>query len=99
MEKSDPLTLCVDEACESYLACKKHAIEVHLVLGTQRLLELRGSVNGSTDQKRVTLPSVKDDLESLRGIPNIDFRVVLGIHEVCGNIEEVSHFQRKTTYS
>jgi len=82
IEKSEPLTLYVDEACESYLACKKHAIEVHLVLGTQRLLELKGGVNGSTDRRRVILPSVKNDLESLRGITNIDLRVILGIHEV-----------------
>ena len=40
MENSEPFDLYVDEADESYLVCRKHAIEVHLTLGTQRLLEL-----------------------------------------------------------
>ena len=35
----------MDDAVESYLLCRKHAIEVHLVLGTHKLLELRGVVN------------------------------------------------------
>lgn len=41
IENSVPLALYDDELEESYLACRKHAIEVHLVLGTQRLLELK----------------------------------------------------------
>lgn len=41
MENSEPFALYVDEAVESYLACRKHAIDVHLVLGIQRLLDLR----------------------------------------------------------
>lgn len=40
MENSVPFSLWVAEALESYFECKKHEIEVHLVLGTQRLLEL-----------------------------------------------------------
>ena len=36
-----PFALYVDDAFESYLAWRKHAIDVHDVLGTQRLLELR----------------------------------------------------------
>jgi hypothetical protein len=40
MENSDPLALNVEDAVESYLACKKHAMDVHDLLGTQRLLEL-----------------------------------------------------------
>jgi hypothetical protein len=39
MENSDPLALYVVEAEESYLAWRKHAMEVHLELGTQRLLD------------------------------------------------------------
>lgn len=88
----------VDEPSESYLACKKHAIELHWVLGTQRLLELRGTVNKSTNQKRGLLPSVKDDLEGLGGIANGDLREILGIHEVCGDIERMSHI-KQATYS
>jgi hypothetical protein len=40
MENSEPLALYVEEADESYLAWRKQAMEVHLVLGTQRLLDL-----------------------------------------------------------
>jgi len=32
-----PFSLYVDEADESYLLCRKHAMEVHFVEGTQRL--------------------------------------------------------------
>lgn len=39
MENSEPFALYVDEALESYLAWRKHAMDVHLVLGTQRLLD------------------------------------------------------------
>ena len=41
MENVVPFALYVDDAFESYLAWRKHAIDVHDVLGTQRLLELR----------------------------------------------------------
>lgn len=40
MENSLPFALYVEEAVESYLAWRKQAIEVQLVLGTQRLLDL-----------------------------------------------------------
>jgi hypothetical protein len=40
MENSEPLALWDDDALESYLVCRKQAIDVHLTLGTQRLLEL-----------------------------------------------------------
>ena len=43
MENSEPLALYVEEAEESYLAWRKQAIEVHLTLGTQRLLDLTQS--------------------------------------------------------
>jgi hypothetical protein len=40
MEKAVPLGVWDDDDDESYLAWRKHAIEVHLELGTHRLLEL-----------------------------------------------------------
>lgn len=40
IENSEPLALYVDEALESYLVWRKHAMDVHFELGTQRLLEL-----------------------------------------------------------
>ena len=40
MENSDPLALYVEDWDESYLEWRKQAMEVHLVLGTQRLDEL-----------------------------------------------------------
>ena len=40
MENVVPLGLYVEDALESYLVCKKHAIDVHFVLGTHKLLEL-----------------------------------------------------------
>jgi hypothetical protein len=43
MENSVPLALYVEEALESYLVWRKQAMEVHLVLGTQRLLDLQGT--------------------------------------------------------
>ena len=45
MENAEPFALYVDDAVESYLLCKKQAIDVHFVLGTQRLLELRERVS------------------------------------------------------
>jgi hypothetical protein len=42
MENSEPFALYVDDDVESYLAWRKQAMEVHLVLGTQRLLDLKG---------------------------------------------------------
>ena len=47
MENEEPLALYVEDAEESYLAWRKQAIDVHWVLGTQRLLELNwGGQNG-----------------------------------------------------
>lgn len=41
MENSEPFALYVDDADESYLVWRKQAMDVHLTLGTQRLLDLR----------------------------------------------------------
>lgn len=41
MLNSEPLALYVDDCAESYLVWRKQAIDVHFLLGTQRLLELQ----------------------------------------------------------
>jgi hypothetical protein len=52
IENVVPLALYVDEDDESYFAWRKHAIEVHWELGTQRLLELemRYKINSYLEQ-------------------------------------------------
>ena len=40
MLNSEPFALWVEDELESYLVWRKHAMEVHFTLGTQRLLEL-----------------------------------------------------------
>jgi hypothetical protein len=47
IEKDVPFGLYVEEALESYLVWRKQAIDVHWVLGTQRLLELKTGMNVS----------------------------------------------------
>jgi hypothetical protein len=45
MAKEEPFSLYDEDALESYLVWRKQAMEVHLVLGTQRLLELDSYVS------------------------------------------------------
>jgi hypothetical protein len=45
IENEEPLALYVDEPEESYLAWRKHAMDVHCVLGTHKLLELKTVVS------------------------------------------------------
>ena len=40
MEKAEPFALNVEDWAESYFACRKHAMDEHCTLGTQRLLDL-----------------------------------------------------------
>ncbi len=65
MEKSEPLALYDDDEEESYFACKKQAIDEHLVLGTHRLLELeRQDVSTISNYVLVReIPSIQDDFE------------------------------------
>lgn len=60
IEKLDPLALCVDEDCESYLVWRKQAMEVHLTLGTHKLLDL-------TDTLVTSFCSVALDFTLCRG--------------------------------
>jgi len=46
ISKDDPFFLKVEETLESNFVCRKQAMEVQRVLGTQRLLELVNGVSG-----------------------------------------------------
>ena len=52
-------------------------MEVHLVLGTQRLLELEMLSESGTRVRQVNQPSIKNDLERLRGRAESDLSEVL----------------------
>jgi hypothetical protein len=83
IENSEPLALYDEDALESNLAWRKHAIEVHCVLGTQRLLDLGCNISDISLQTRhYNIPSVQDDFELLRRSAEFDLREILGIHEI-----------------
>lgn len=52
MENSEPLALYDVEEEESNLACRKQAMEVHCVLGTHKLDELRSGKAAHVTTKR-----------------------------------------------
>jgi len=83
IENSEPLALYDEDALESNLAWRKHAIEVHCVLGTQRLLDLECNTSVIYRCKQdYNIPSVQDDFELLRRSAEFDLREILGIHEI-----------------
>jgi hypothetical protein len=55
ISKDVPFFLWVEEELESNFVWRKHAIEVHLTLGTQRLLELKTDVSVTRDCRRKEL--------------------------------------------
>jgi hypothetical protein len=58
-------------------------MEVHCVLGTQRLLDLGQNMSEASLQvKNDTIPSVQDNLEWLRRSTEFNLRKVLGIHKI-----------------